>query len=160
MALLETSLTCEQFKRRDQVAWWRTRPLRPVVGIILHLDKATFELRVTAEAARRWAAQTCEVATNTTVSDVFLARSRQPLDAPTMALVGDCARGVRGCVIKISHTLVSHEDFRILQEYMTQRARPDSELGIDAVFSPDITSEIKPRLPWSLCHAYSLQHNP
>lgn len=158
MVSLETGLTCERLKRRHQAAWWRTRRVRPVVGITFDLDQAVFEPHSTVEAAKQWVAKTCQVVTNTTVSDVYLAHSRQPLDTPIMTLVVDPARGGRGCVFKTSHTLVSHEGFRVMQEYMTQLACPDNELGIDAVFLPETASEITPRLPQSLCHAYSLRY--
>lgn len=159
MASLETPLTCEQLQKRHQAAWWRTRGIRPVAGVAFDLEQAAFEPHGTVEAAKRWAARTCQVAAKTTVSDVYLARSRQ-LNTPTMTLVIDPVRGCRGCVFKVSHTLIGHEGFRILQEFITQLARPENELGIDAVFLSETVSDVGPRLPRSLSHAYSLRHQP
>ncbi|KAH8690245.1 hypothetical protein BGW36DRAFT_433197 [Talaromyces proteolyticus] len=159
-ASLETTLTCEQLTRRHQAAWWRTRHMRPVVGVVFGLDYAAFEVHGTVDAAKQWATQTCRVASNTTVADVALARSRQPLESPTMTLVVNPIRGARGCVLNVSHTLISQEGFRILQEFLTQLARPDSELGINTVFSPETVLDVQLRLPQSLSHAYSLLHQP
>lgn len=160
--MLETPLSCEQLKRRHQAAWWRTRRALPVVGVAYPtLDQAAIELHQTADDARRWTAQTCLVADNTTVSDVYLARSRTQTEAlTTMTLVVDPIRGARGCVLNMSHTLMSLDIFKILQEFMLQLARPENELGIDAVFSPETPSNTTSRLPQSLSHAYALRHQP
>lgn len=161
-AALETPLSCEQLKRRHQAAWWRTRRALPVVGVVFPtLDQAAFELHQTAEDAKRWAAQTCPVAENTTVTDVYLALARHATDTLTsMTLVVDPVRGPRGCVSNISHTLMSLDVFTIMQEFMHQLAHPDTELGIDGIFSPETASNTISRLPQSLSHAYSLRHQP
>ncbi|KAJ5138366.1 uncharacterized protein N7515_003214 [Penicillium bovifimosum] len=160
MAFFETSLTCEQLKNRHQAAWWRTRGRRPVVGVSTDMENVTFEPHATVDAAKEWIAKTCHVVSRTTVTDVFLARSRQPVGAPMMTLVVDPIRGSRGCVLKMSHTLVSHETFRIIQDFITEMARPENELGIDTVFSPETWSDIRPNLPQSLAHAYSIHYHP
>lgn len=159
---LETPLSCEQLRRRHQAAWWRTRRALPVVGVgYPTLDQATIELHQTADDAKQWAAQTCLVADNTTVSDVYLARSRTQTDAlTTMTLVVDPIRGPRGYVLNMSHTLMSLDIFKIIQEFMFQLARPENELGIDAIFSRETTSNTTSRLPQSLSHAYALRHQP
>ncbi|KAL3471479.1 hypothetical protein BJX99DRAFT_263230 [Aspergillus californicus] len=161
MATVESPLSCKQLKRRQRAAWWRTRRVFPVVGVAFpSLDQASFDLYETVEAAEQWAAQTCRVATNTTVSDVYLARSRQALDGITMTLVADPIRGARGCVLNMSHTLIDLKIYGILQEFINQLACPKTELGVDAVFWPETMANTIPRLPQSLSHAYSLRHQP
>ncbi|KAL4918415.1 hypothetical protein BDW62DRAFT_200795 [Aspergillus aurantiobrunneus] len=160
-ATLESPLTCEQLKRRHQAAWWRTRRNFPVVGVVFPvLDQASFELQDTAASAQRWASQTCLIATDTTVDDVQLARSRQATDTQTMTLVVDPIRGARGCVLHLSHVLVDVGMHSILQDFIFQLARPDTELGIDAVFTPESPSNTLPRLPRSLSHAYESHYQP
>ncbi|KAL4786974.1 hypothetical protein BJX76DRAFT_345832 [Aspergillus varians] len=159
-AELETALTCEQLKRRHHAAWWRTRRILPVVGVSFpSLDQGSFDLHATPEDAKQWAAQSCLVATNTTVSDVYLARSRQPSQALTMTLVVDPIRGARGCVLNMSHTLIHNDILRVVEEFIFQLARPDTERGIDAVFVPETVANTITRLPQSLSNAYSLHHH-
>ena len=158
MSLIETSLTCQQLKRRHQAAWWRTRRIHPIVGVTFDLENARFRSMDTVAEAKKWASDTCRVATNTSVYDAYLERSRQTLDATTMTLVSDPARGSRGCVLNISHTLSGHVGFHIMQEFLTQLANPDTELGIDGIFTPEHIFDVKPYLPQSLSHAYSLIH--
>lgn len=160
MSSIETPLSCDQLKRRFHAAWWETRRAHPVVGVNFDADNAIFVPCETPASAKQWTAQTCQVASNTTVSDVYLALSRQSLDATTMVLVVDPARGARGCVCNMSHTLMSLEGLPMMQYFISQLAQPDSELGIEASFHPETVSNTGPRLPQSLSHAYSLRYQP
>ncbi|KAL4929718.1 uncharacterized protein BDV17DRAFT_290425 [Aspergillus undulatus] len=158
---LESPLSCEQLKRRHQAAWWRTRRIHPVVGVDFPaIEEASFNVIESRKAAEDWASRTCRVATNTTVDDVYIERSRKARDTTTMTLVIDPSRGARGCVLSMSHTLVSTMIYRIIQEYIFQLARPDTELGLAAVFQPESAAEASSRLPSSLSNAYHLTHNP
>jgi hypothetical protein len=159
-ATFDTPLTCEQLKKRCHAAWWRTRRAQPVVGVNLDMEQAYFEPHNTAEAAKRWAAQTCVVATKTTVEEVAESRIRQKLTVPTMTLIVDPSRGARGCVLNVSHTLISLGLYDLTHEFICQLARPENERGIDAIFTPDFLLDITPRLPQSLSHAYSRLHQP
>ncbi|KAL4943079.1 hypothetical protein BDV06DRAFT_235023 [Aspergillus oleicola] len=158
---IESSLSSEELKRRHQAAWWRTRHIMPVVGVDFPtLDTASFKLIDTLEGAKKWTEQSSVIATNTTVDDVYLARSRSNQSSLTMTLVVDPIRGSRGCVLSMSHTLISTNMYRIFQEYIFQLARPDTALGLSKVFAPETARDITPRLPQSLSHAYNLKHQP
>lgn len=156
----DTPLTCEQLKKRCQAAWWRTRRAHPVLGIDLDMEQASFKPHATSEAAKRWAAQTCIIATKTSIEEVYQARIRRSLTFPTMTLIVDPVRGARGCVINASHTLLSIPIYECLTEFICQLARPENEHGLDAIFSPDFLLDMIPRLPQSLSHAYSRIHQP
>ncbi|KAL4964345.1 uncharacterized protein BDV14DRAFT_174836 [Aspergillus stella-maris] len=77
-----------------------------------------------------------------------------------MTLVVDPIRGSRGCVLSMSHTLISTNIYRILQEYIFQLANPDTALGLSGTFRPETAKDITSRLPISLSHAYNLTHAP
>ncbi|KAL4887698.1 hypothetical protein BJY04DRAFT_212726 [Aspergillus karnatakaensis] len=163
MATLDTPLSDSQLQSRHEAAWWRTRHQHPIIGLSFTLDQATFTPHTTPSAAQAWTSQTAHIATKTTVRDVFLSRSRsilQPIHNATMTLITDPIRGSRGCVLHISHTLISHAGFDVLQEYLAQLADPTAELGLQALFTPENLSTLKPRLPQSISNAYSLLHNP
>lgn len=134
--------------------------MHPVIGVDFDLKNVSFTPQTTLEAAKKWAAHTAPVATKTTVHDVYLAASRKPSDATTMTLVVDPARNARGYVLNLSHTLASQAGYEIMQEYMTQLALTDSELGLDAIFTPETVAGARPRLPQSLCHAYARHYQP
>ncbi|KAL4987892.1 hypothetical protein BDW68DRAFT_177371 [Aspergillus falconensis] len=158
---IETALTNAQLRRRHQAAWYRTRLILPVIGVEFPtLSHASYALHRSAKDAERWTSQTCIVETNTTIDDVYLARSREKASHISMTLVLDPIRGPRGCVLNMSHTLISVDIFLIMQEFIAQLARPDADAGIAAVFSPqsETMHAIIPRLPQSLGHAYSHSH--
>ncbi|KAL4995388.1 hypothetical protein BDV10DRAFT_203100 [Aspergillus recurvatus] len=158
---IETPLTNAQLRRRHHAAWYRTRLIHPVIGVEFPtLSHASYALHHTAKDVEHWTSQTCIVETNTTINDVYLARSREKTSRISMTLVLDPVRGPRGCVLDMSHTLISVDIFLIMQEFIAQLARPDTEAGIAAVFSPQSESmhAIMPRLPQSLGHAYSHCH--
>ncbi|CAG8359511.1 unnamed protein product [Penicillium salamii] len=159
-ASLDTPLSCEQLKKRCHAAWWRTRRAYPVIGTETDMEQAYFEPHNTAEAAKRWATERCLIATNTSLEEVRQSLIRRPLDKTTMTLVVDPIRGPRGCVYNVSHTLTDLPIYDPLQEFTKQLSRPDAERGIDAIFSPDFLLDITPRLPQSLCHAYSRLFQP
>ncbi|CAG8083410.1 unnamed protein product [Penicillium olsonii] len=160
LASFDTTLTCEQLKKRCHAAWWRTRRALPVIGTETDLEQAYFEPHTTAEAAKRWATERCLIATNTSLEEVRQSLIRRPLDKTTMTLVVDPIRGPRGCVYNVSHTLTDLPVYEPVQEFMKQLSRPETERGIDAIFSPDFLLDITPRLPQSLCHAYSRLFQP
>lgn len=124
------------------------------------MEQAYFEPHNTSEAAKRWAAQTCIVATNTSIDEVILSLVRRSLDKSTMTLVVDPIRGHRGCVYNVTHTLTDTTIYGRIHEFITQLTRPDNERGIDSIFTPDFLLDITPRLPQSLSHAYSRLYQP
>ncbi|KAL4738511.1 hypothetical protein BDV11DRAFT_170933 [Aspergillus similis] len=158
---IETPLTNAQLRRRHHAAWYRTRLIHPVIGVEFPaLSHASYALHHTAKEAEHWASRTCIVETNSTINDVYLARSREKASRISMTLVLDPIRGPRGCVLNMSHTLISVDIFLIMQEFIAQLARPDAEAGIAGVFSPEAETmhAIIPRLPQSLGHVYSHPH--
>ncbi|KAL4790267.1 hypothetical protein BDV19DRAFT_402210 [Aspergillus venezuelensis] len=158
---IESSISSEELKRRHQAAWWRTRQLLPVVGVDFPtLETASFNLLDTLDAARKWTERSSIIASNTTVDDIYLSRSRSNQESLTMTLVVDPVRGSRGCVLSMSHTLISTNIYRILQEYIFQLANPHSALGLAGTFKPENAKDITSRLPISLSHAYNLTHAP
>ncbi|KAJ5875989.1 uncharacterized protein N7529_001573 [Penicillium soppii] len=159
-ASIDTPLTCEQLKKRSPAAWWRTRRAQPIIALDIDMEQASFAPHNTSEAAKRWASQSCFVATNTSVEEVANTLIRTPSNLSSMTLIVDPARGPRGCILNISHTLISLSVYDILHEFITQLSNPENERGIDAIFSPDFLLDITPRLPQSLSHAYSRIHNP
>ncbi|KAL6233918.1 hypothetical protein BDW75DRAFT_241560 [Aspergillus navahoensis] len=155
---IETPLTNAQLRRRHHAAWYRTRLIHPVIGVefptVWH---AAYAFHHTAKDAEHWASQTCIIETDTTINDVYLARSREKTSHISMTLVLDPIRGPRGCVLNMSHTLISLDIFLIMQEFIVQLARADAEAGIEGVFSSasETMHAMIPRLPQSLGHAYS-----
>jgi hypothetical protein len=132
----------------------------PLLGLDIDLEQASFAPHNTAEAAKRWAAETCIIATNTSIEEVVQARIRQATKTATVTLIVDPIRGPRGCVVNVAHTFLSLTIYDVVHEFITQLSHPDSERGIDAIFSPDFLLDITPRLPQSLCHAYWRTHQP
>ncbi|KAL4746983.1 hypothetical protein BDW72DRAFT_197194 [Aspergillus terricola var. indicus] len=158
---IESPLTNAQLRRRHHAAWYRTRLIHPVIGVEFPaLSHASYALHHTAREAEQWASRTCIVETNTTINDVHLARSREKASRISMTLVLDPIRGPRGCVLNMSHTLISVDIFLIMQEFIAQLARPDADAGIAGIFSPEAETmhAIIPRLPQSLGHVYSHPH--
>ncbi|KAL3431936.1 hypothetical protein BDV09DRAFT_198208 [Aspergillus tetrazonus] len=159
---IETPLTNAQLRRRHHAAWHRTRLVHPVIGVEFPaLSHASYALHHTAKEAEHWASRTCIVETGTTINDVYLARSREKASRISMTLVLDPIRGSRGCVLNMSHTLISVDIFLIMQEFIAQLSYPDAETGVAGVFSPEAETmhAIIPRLPQSLSHVYSHPHS-
>ncbi|RDW93017.1 uncharacterized protein DSM5745_00339 [Aspergillus mulundensis] len=157
-ATISSTLTDAQLLRRHQAAWYRTRLVHPVIGVHFPtLEQASYALHQTASEAKQWTQQTCLVETKTTVNDVYLARSRAKMGAISMTLVLDPARGPRGCVLNISHTLMNADFFVIVQEYIAQLGNTENERGVEGIFNPTLETvqSISPRLPQSLSNAYT-----
>lgn len=132
----------------------------PLLDLDIDLEQASFAPHNTAEAAKRWAAETCFIKTNTSLKEVIQDCIRKTTNVATVTLIVDPIRGPRGCVINMSHTMLSLSLTDAIYEFIDQLSHPDTERGIDAIFSPDFLLDITPRLPQSLCHAYWRTHQP
>ncbi|KAL4903337.1 hypothetical protein BDW74DRAFT_186028 [Aspergillus multicolor] len=157
-ATISSTLTDAQLLRRHHAAWYRTRLVHPVIGVDFPtLTAASYPLHRTAKQAKGWTSRTCCIESKTTVNDVYLDRSREKMGDISLTLVLDPARGPRGCVLNIAHTLMNVDLFLIVQEYIHQLADPENERGVEGIFdsSLETVQGIRPRLPQSLTNAYT-----
>jgi hypothetical protein len=126
----------------------------PVVGVSLSAEKAHFEPITSIAAAERWASRTCTIAEQTTAEELHLCHLRQVSDITKLVLTVDPVRGPRGVVLNISHSLISHGSYFILEAFVSYLAHKECQFGIERIFAPeDVTTRV-PKLPQSLSNAY------
>lgn len=121
------------------------------------MDEAVFEPITCLAAAKEWASCTCTTAEETTVEQLHLSQLRQASDMTKLILVTDPIRGSRGFVLNISHTLISHGSYHILEAFILYLSHKECQFGIDRVFTPEDGNAAAQKLPQSLSNAYLSQ---